>query len=479
VKDTIFLGATNKVVGVIKQQLKANGAIGIEAKTLDSFFGFKMEKDYQNKTITSHSMPNMDNIPKVIVVDEISLMNDNICDMLSKLKGCRKVILMGDDMQLPPISNDEQKNGIIVNGFKKSKIFSLFDYSFTLTIQQRQQSNSDLYSLISGFRNNMHFKMPYKSIAIKKSNNTDVFFYKDDNPEFLKKLQQEDVTCVCFKNLTALSFNWLIGSEKTGTPKYLVNQLNIGDTVYFDGYYKNGEEIFYTSELVEVLDIEENCQGRFKHEDRDIPYYFKKVKVCRKGDQFKIDVHVGYGFTITNREIYSALNYDRRKIIQKGSLTIADRKKLSESYTAYNNFVVGLAKLKKPFGITSHKAQGSTFDHVVIPVFDYGNKNYQDSNQLFYVAMSRAKKSIIFVDRDFTTTYMAGRIVLSESEKNSICSTFDYKCAHCEKEVDDIRSLTIDHIENLDSGMNAISNLQPLCRDCHREKLNHQNLFSA
>lgn len=482
VDKAIFLGATNKVVGVIKSQLKANGAIGVEAKTLDSFFGFKMEKDHENRSITTHSMPPLHLVPEVIVVDEISLINDEVCSLLLRLKGERKIILMGDDMQLPPISNDESKNGFEENGFKKSLIFKHFDHVFTLTIQVRQTEGSALHGLIKGFRNFMHTNLCYKKIARLKSNGVDVSFFQDNDPEFIDIIRREEVTCVCYKNLTALSFNWLIGSIKTGQPKYMVNEIVSGDTVFFDSYYKNGDTTFFTSELVEVLEIEENCQGTFTHEDISVQYPFKKIKVKRKGEDIKFLIHVGYGYRDTNSAIYSKLNYERGKIKQKGQLNIADKKKLAASFTAYNDFTVGLAKLKKPFGITSHKAQGSTFDHVIVPVYDYGNRNYQDSNQLFYVAMSRAKKSIIFVDRKSTFNSETYRQDFSENEKNSICSTFNYRCNHCNDEFDDIRSFKIHHKERLSKGINALFNLEPLCKSCYEnaKQLEKQStLFSA
>lgn len=482
VKKAIFLGATNKVVGVLKHRLKSNGLLGVEAKTLDSFFGFKMERDHENKTTTTHTMPPMHLIPDIIVVDEISLINDEVCNLLLQLKSQRKVILMGDDMQLPPISNDDSKNGFVQDGFKKSLIFKHFNKVFTLTIQVRQKDGSALHGLIKGFRDFMHTNLCYKKIAKFKSNKIDVQHFMDTDPEFREILRTKDVTCVCYKNITALSFNWLIGAEKTRSSKYLVNEIATGDTVFFDSFYKNGDVTFFTSELVEILEIEENCVGTFKHEDIEIQYPYKKIKVKRKDDEAKFLVHVGYGFKDTNSSIYSQLNYGRTKIKKNFPLKIEDKKKLAASFTAYNDFTLGLAKLKKPFGITSHKAQGSTFDHVIVPIYDYGNRNFQDSNQLFYVAMSRAKESIIFVDRRSTFLNNSSRQDLSEFEKNAICSTHNYKCNHCGKEEDDIRAFNIHHKEKLAKGMNALFNLEPLCKDCFKSAIEFEKqstLFSA
>ena len=57
--------------------------------------------------------------------------------------------------------------------------------------------------------------------------------------------------------MTVLSFSWVIGSTKSNVVKgYKVNDINIGDLVFFDGYYKFNDDVFYTSETVKVLDID-------------------------------------------------------------------------------------------------------------------------------------------------------------------------------------------------------------------------------
>lgn len=472
INEAIFLGATNKVVGVLKAMIKSKGLFGTKAKTLDAFFNFKMIKDHENNTHITHRMPSLKDVPDIIVIDEVSLITDRVCELLLELKDYRKIILMGDDMQLPPISNDNETNGIRVDGFLKSKIFSLMDNTFTLTIQQRQKEGSRLSKLINGFRQNMHKPMPFKALAQKASNNNDVFNFMDRDTSFINLIRSDDVTCVCYKNLTALSFNWLIGSTKYNKSGYKVNEINVGDTVFFDGYYKNKDITFYTSEHVEILQIQENCTEVFEHEERSIPFTFKKVKVKRKDEDAMFVIWVSNGYQDTMSSIYTKLRYDREKIKKNNNpLTLGNKRDLSASFTAYNNFSMGFAKLKKPFAITSHKAQGSTFENVIIPIYDYGNKNHCDVNQLFYVAMSRAKERIIFVDRCTKFKENSNRYHFSEYERNAICSSFNYKCANCSVDIDDIRLFEIDHKRPLAvGGLNTMENLQPLCKSCHKEK---------
>ncbi len=211
-KDIIFLGATNKVVNVLRTNLKTNYfGVQYKCKTVDSFLGFRLKKDHENKTVTSYKIPSK--IPKVIIIDEVSLINNKHFEQLQKIKDKAKFILIGDDMQIPPIEDKEDVS--YKNGFPVSKIFNSFDDSYTLTIQQRQKEGTGLYDFISGFRNNMHLDMPLKKIAEVKSNNIDIHYYEDYyNKDFKKLIKETEAIAVGYKNLTCLSFNWLLGSNK-------------------------------------------------------------------------------------------------------------------------------------------------------------------------------------------------------------------------------------------------------------------------
>ena len=154
VEKAIFLGATNKVCANLRENLNQADFKGFKVKTIDSFFNFKMEKDENNKTVIKNSFPPESTIPEIVVIDEVSLINKRTYELISELKEIRKVILIGDNMQIPPIEDREDVSRD-ENGFQVSKIFLDLDFKFTLTTQMRQKEGSKLYSFISGFRDNM------------------------------------------------------------------------------------------------------------------------------------------------------------------------------------------------------------------------------------------------------------------------------------------------------------------------------------
>lgn len=482
VEDALFLGATNKVCSVVKNYLVGNGYIGFKVKTIDSFFKFRIKKDHNNKTVISHSVPKLDSIPKIIVIDEISLINNIHFVNLMKLKEKRKFVLLGDNLQIPPIEDDFERDE---KGFKVSKIFNKLDYKDTLTIQNRQNTESGIYNFISKFRQNMNKHLPYIELIEKYKNGNDILFYDVNSKELKDIIRSCNPVAVCYKNLTVLSFNWLIGSTRSNNKGYKVNELNIGDRVFFDGFYKRGNDTFYTSEVVLIKDIEHFCEESLDVGDiKECVFNYKKILVTKEDGTDTI-IHVGNGY----KETLQPVKYRINRLIEKFDNQIknsnnpkqqwAIRGKQAELNTLYSDFKLGFAVLKKPFAITCYKAQGSTYDDVIIPIYDFANKNSQDVNQLLYVAMSRAKKRLIFVNNNSNFKDNSKRYSFTQMERNAIASTQNYKCNVCEIELEEQREYDIDHIIPIaNGGKNTVDNLQAICKNCHKEKTKNEKYLN-
>jgi len=472
----IFVGATNKVCNVIKMGLLENGVLNPKIKTIDSFLSFKITKDHNNRSVITHRLPKLEAIPPIIVIDEISLINNRSLEMLLKLKPKRKFILLGDNMQIPPIEDDFVRDA---QGFKISKVFTHLDYSFTLTTQQRQKDGTPLFNFIANFRQHMTKRMPLERLAIHHQNGNDIQYFEMNDKELKAYIKKSEAVAVCYKNLTVLSFSWLIGSTKLNQRHYRVNDINIGDKVFFDSYYNDGINSFYTSETVVIKDIELNCEMEVEvKEDLFVTVPIKKIMIENKEGQSFI-INSGMGYKETMYPVYYQVNKwrDKYKRQMEEAFNLGHtirghkiKKQIAEINTNYSDFQLSLAKLKKPFSITAHKAQGSTYKEVIIPIYDYWAKEPQDSNQLLYVAISRAKERVIFVNRKENFKDNSNRYSFTEYEKFSIASSHNYICAHCKTELED-REFDIDHIVPIaNGGKNTVDNLQPLCKNCHKEK---------
>lgn len=500
--SVLFLGATNKVTGVLKDGLnKAGYDSNPTIKTIDSYFKFKMKKDFEDNTTISYKDPKDNEIPNLIIIDEISLISKTKFEIINKIKNKCKFILIGDYLQLPPIETNREDVFRNEEGFLVSKIFLNIpkERSYNLTIQQRQKDGTELSSLISGFRLNMHKYMKTVNIATQKQNDKDIFFYKINSLELKKTIKETDSVAVCYKNQSVLSFNWLIGSTKSMDKGYKLNSINIGDTLMFDSFYKsvdseNQKVAFYTADIVEVIYISDYItevfkidNPRVKEESKLVRYRIIQVK--NKIGRIKEIRHIQGGLSVGSKlssvianQRKTSLNNIKKLLLLKDDVKAKAEIKRLKSYltdlnTRYSNYKISFASLKRAYAITAHKAQGSTYDSVIIPVYDYAMLNYFDSNQLLYVAMSRAKNNIIFVDKESNFKDNSNRYTFSEFEKMAIASSQDYKCKECGTNLQE-REFDIDHrIPIANGGFNSLHNLQALCRNCHKRKTAKETYF--
>src|SRR5690606_27917362 len=178
-----------------------------------------------------------------------------------------KLILLGDYLQLPPI--EEERENIVRNkdGFQVSRIFLEIpeNRTFTLTIQNRQKEGTALFNLVHGFRTHMQNKMSAITIAKKKNNGNDILYFDNIRDKKLKEeIKNGNCVAVCFKNLSVLNFNWLIGSTKTMRKDYRLNEMNEGDELMFDQFYVHEKTNFYTSNIVKIEKITKNITEEFK-----------------------------------------------------------------------------------------------------------------------------------------------------------------------------------------------------------------------
>ena len=94
--------------------------------------------------------------------------------------------------------------------------------------------------------------------------------------------------------------------------------------------------------------------------------------------------------------------------------------------------------------------------------------------RLLYVALTRAKEKIIFVNKKEQFDETSKRKLFTEFEKQSIASSYDCKCVTCKTDLVD-REFEIDHkIPIASGGKNSIENLQSLCKSCHTKKSNFE-----
>lgn len=464
-----FLAPTNKAANVVSENLKDKG-INNKCITVDRFLGYKITKDENDKDVINYK--NMDEIipETVIVIDEVSLLNYNHFEKIQELSKKCKIIAIGDYLQLPPVESDKFKKYLNKDGFECSKIFSIIDNYFHLTIQNRQKSESYLFSKITDLRSAMKKSIPFQ-LCKNLGNGKDIRFMQINSKEFEDFVKNESFTILAYKKNSVSYLGYKVGSIRTGDKKFNIRKLNAGSDYYFDTSCMLEKRTFYTSETVKITYLTEKTVEFIFPVTKKV--FNEKIKIA--GIKCLNDDFVGEVY-LPNSDLRSKMYREKKKCQNSGKYS---KSELILINTFYQSFISKFAHLKSVIGSTIHKSQGSTYDTVVIPLFDFPEipTNYKSVNQLFYVGMSRASAKVVFVDGNHNFSNSSNRVSFNLVERNLIASNSEYKCNNCETIFKDDRDFEIDHINPLGKkingqiiGNNSIDNLQALCKNCHKDK---------
>ena len=291
-----------------------------------------------------------------VIIDEASMIDTYL--MASLLKGISsncKVILVGDDHQLPSVGP-----GQVLHDLIESHALQVVE----LTELYRQGIDSNIISLAYDIRN--------------QSVNKDIFNLEDDLT-FIECRDNEVIPNICeicntYKDLNYKKFQIL-------APMY--KGLN-----GIDAINKNVQDIFNSKSRTK----KEKVIGEFNFREDD-----KVIQLTNMPDD----------------NVYN------------GDIGIIDRIQSSPKSEIHIDFDGNLVKytpanfinFKSAYSISIHKAQGSEFDVVVIPIVNAYNKMlYQ---KLIYTGVTRAKKKLYIVG-DFSALIRASRNTSDDIRRTTI-----------------------------------------------------------
>ena len=285
------------------------------------------------------------NIQKLIIVDETSMIDNNLFNALLKGIGNNiQLILVGDANQLPSVGP-----GLILSDLIDSNMFTFCP----LRRIYRQSINSYI---------------PILADEIKNQNLADNFMEAHDDYNFLK------VSSNSVKNII----------QKI-CEKSLAKGLDEHDIQILVPMYKGENGIDNMNLMLQELfnpksDLkEEVVSGYITYREGD-----KVLQLINDPEKGVFNGDIGYIFKILTikhpkKQTIIIINFDGLKVEYKKE---------------------ELVSIKHAYAMTIHKAQGSEFKHVIIPVV----KNYYKMlyNKLIYTAVSRAKTSLVIVGEEIS-----------------------------------------------------------------------------
>lgn len=330
---------------------------GEDAKTIHRLLEMSYSDDESRMTFGKNEYNPIQ--ADVLIVDEMSMVDIILMyHLLKALPDKCRIILVGDSDQLPSVGAGNVLRDILmcskINSVRLTKIFRQANES--MIIQNAHRINAGKSPVCNG-------------------EGTDFFFLPRPNPAD----GIHEIVRLCLKRL----------------PTYL--SLDPMDCVQVLCPSRKGT--MGSENLNNVLQAAFNPPSLNKKELK------RKGFVLREGDKImQIRNNYDMQWCIGDCQIGSGIfNGDLGKILEidtrSGTVTIVfDREKTVEYPIEY------LDDIELSYAITVHKSQGSEFNAVVIPMYQC-HKNLMTRN-LFYTAVTRAKKLVALVGREDVTEFM-------------------------------------------------------------------------
>ena len=317
-------------------------ATGLGASTIHKYL--KWNKDTNEFQVNELNK----NYHHLIIIDEVSMIDTNLFDALLKgLTNNIQLILVGDKDQLPSVGC-----GLVLGDLIASDLFNFCP----LEKIYRQSENSFI---------------PYLAKEIKNKDIGEEFLSKKDDYNFLQVNSNNMVESI--KKVCELSINKGLTDRDIQILAPMYKGIN-----GIDNLNNNLRDLF-------------NPKSKKKKEIRVGENIFREIEfgdvVFRKGDKV---------LQLVNDPDKGIYNGDIGYIVD----IICDNSKALNINVDFDGNLVTLTttemlNVKLAYAISIHKAQGSEFINVIMPVV----KNYYKMlyNKLIYTGVSRAKKSLVLI----------------------------------------------------------------------------------
>jgi exodeoxyribonuclease-5 len=381
-----FVAPTNKAVSVLIE----SGCDTEHCMTIYSFLGLQVNEKTGKTTIDKKGRCKEWDYD-VLVLDECSMANSDICNRLIALRSDLKIILMGDTAQLPPV------------GEKTSPAFELVRDNYIILTEQMRQANelNPMHKLLAAMRDSVDsgvmvdYSQYVGQVQTDNGKNGVVITRNANQFEAWIKgaFKRGDSHCavVAWYNDRIDYFNAMIHEHlfpslpRVNWQDYnppLDSQLAycLGETLTFQRAFKVGSDVLATNgSTVEVETVEAK-------QEKIIIGKFKVLLDCLLIN--------GQFLTPCNRNEFNNWLGQLQNNLAANKEAGCDYS-WGEFYLLREHF----ADLRHSYCITAVKSQGSTYDNVFIdiPNIQQMPEGQKEKNRCLYTAISRARHNVILL----------------------------------------------------------------------------------
>lgn len=381
-KRVVLTAPTNKALGVLKKIAEKNGIKNVGFCTIHQLLGLapvRKGTEMVLKQVTPDSLHSYD----ILILDECSMISKELWEIVEeKIEGSlfgKKMLVMGDPAQLPPVSGDGEINE------KKSLSFSVPNKA-VLTQVVRQGIDSPLLEFVSSCRKSVKGKDVFQYFSLHSKDNTNgaLIVSKETLLKYaLKKFSESfdrDPDCfriLCYTNKSVDYWNSKIREHVYGnTERFVVGERLIARSPVLAPDGKT--TILATSAEFEIVEI---------NTDFYAGYSTWRLLVRTELNEL--------------RQIFVLHEDNLEKYKKDNSRLLKNAKSNPNLWKTWYEHNELFAQVRNCWALTVHNSQGSTFEEVGIDGKDIHiksrgrNGSIRECNQLWYVATSRAKTRVI------------------------------------------------------------------------------------
>lgn len=400
---------TNKAVKVLKRSGRMDSP-KVRFQTIHKMLGLTEEITADGKQIfTRKGIDNCDiESYNVVIVDEVSMLNDELFIEIAEHAGHIKIIFTGDPAQIPPVGR------LDCIPFKAEKREEYNISMCMLTEIMRQNMDNPIVNagfLIRNDLSNPSSAVERRTVLNELDHGIDFIDFGDPvNRERLLGLFEQYFACekfdenpdyakvIAWRNVTIDKLNGIIRgliykneAQGAAITKIMIGEKLVANKPITDAY---NVIIFNTNDEFDVLSY--SILTRTYATDREaikLEYYNAKVQFYDiKGKrQFRV---VDILHESSEEKYYTVLNALKQDAISKKGQGLEAKK----AWRLYYEYMRQFADVKYNYAITCHKAQGSTYTNVFVMEDDINrNQDVFERNRIKYTAFTRPTEKLFIV----------------------------------------------------------------------------------
>ena len=396
-------GPTNKSVRVIKKQ---TGIINnrIVFTTVHKMLGLK-------ERITSEGKQEFVNdgefrppiaSTKLLIIDEVSMLSDDLFHEIIKYRGKIKIICMGDPAQIPPVGRPD----CIPFRPELAELYNIKTVELKKIMRQKEGNpiidtsiliRSDLenpsiktgtVSKVSEKGEGIEFlNLNSPEIKLKFPSILDSYFNSDkfkEDPEYAKIIAWRNKTVSTMNNLARK----VIYGEDSLKAKILIGEKLIANNPVIE----NNDILFNTNDEFSVVNFKIK-EAKFKMEEECIVLQYYETGVSYLNDDGKeLVLYIDILHENSESGFQVLANHLKKNAIEK--------KGKEKSWIKYYEFLRRFADVSYAYAITAHKSQGSTYQAAFVLEDDIDvNINVIERNRIKYTAYTRSSNKLYVLKR--------------------------------------------------------------------------------